>query len=275
MISPGSGLPVGRKRESNNATLPASTELSSLGLDIVDRVEASALESVPFDHVYLDGVFSRETYDRLLEHLPETGRYRELRHREAIRPDGRSARRKFYLFPEHIALLPPAQRAVWLEVSRVLRSPALQDAFKRKFRRALEGRFSRSIERLTFYPVPMLLRDFGGYRIGIHGDSVSKAITAQLYLPRDGSQAHLGTRFHEGRDGEAARRIKALAFRPATGYAFPVVYHGTWHSVAPTSDADGERNSLMLTYYVQNGVVDRLAERAKRLWVFFAYAVRR
>jgi hypothetical protein len=275
MISPGSGLPVGRKRGSNNATLPASTELSSLGLDIVDRVEASALESVPFDHVYLDGVFSRETYDRLLEHLPETGRYRELRHREAIRPDGRSARRKFYLFPEHIALLPPAQRAVWLEVSRVLRSPALQDAFKRKFRRALEGRFSRSIERLTFYPVPMLLRDFGGYRIGIHGDSVSKAITAQLYLPRDGSQAHLGTRFHEGRDGEAARRIKALAFRPATGYAFPVVYHATWHSVAPTSDADGERNSLMLTYYVQNGVVDRLAERVKRLWVFFAYAVRR
>jgi hypothetical protein len=255
--------------------LPASTGLSSLGLDIVDRVDASVLESVPFDHVCLDGVFSRETYDRLLEHLPETSRYRELRHREAMRPDGRSARRKFYLFPEHIALLPPAQGAVWLEVSRVLRSPALQDAFKRKFRRVLEGRFSRSIERLTFYPVAMLLRDLGGYRIGIHGDSVSKALTVQLYLPRDGSQAHLGTRFHEGRDGEAARRIKALAFRPATGYAFPVVYHATWHSVAPTSEADGERNSLMLTYYVQNGVVDRLAERAKRLSVFFAYAVRR
>ncbi|PYM76507.1 MAG: hypothetical protein DME03_08850, partial [Candidatus Rokuibacteriota bacterium] len=74
-----------------------SADLSALGLDIVDRVEASALESVPFDHVYLDGVFSRETYDRLLEHLPETERYRELRHRQAMRPDGRSARRKFYL----------------------------------------------------------------------------------------------------------------------------------------------------------------------------------
>ena len=233
-----------------------STHLSSLGLDIVGRVEASALDPSLFDHVYLDGVFSHETYTRLLDHLPETERYRELRHREAIRPDGRSARRKFYLFPEHIVLLPPAQRGVWLDVSRVLRSPALQDAFKRKFRRALEARFSRPIERLTFYPVPMLLRDLGGYRIGIHGDSVSKAITVQLYLPRNGSQAHLGTRFHEGRNGEAARRIKALAFRPATGYAFPVVYHATWHSVEPTSDADGERNSLMLTYYVQNGSFD-------------------
>jgi hypothetical protein len=255
--------------------LALSADLSSFGLDIVDRVEASALEPLPFDHVYLSGVFSHETYRRLLDHLPETGRYRELRHREALRPDGRSARRKFYLFPEHIACLPPAQRAVWLEVSRVLCSPALQDALKRKFRRALEARFSRPIERLTFYPVPMLLRDLSGYRIGIHGDSVSKAISVQLYLPRDESQAHLGTRFHEARDGEGARRIKTLAFRPATGYAFPVVYHASWHSVAPTSDADGERNSLMLTYYVQNGAFDRLAERAKRLWVFFAYAMRR
>ena len=31
----------------------------------------------------------------------------------------------------------------------------------------------------------------------------------------------------------------------------------------------------MLTYYVLNGAFDRLAERAKRLWVFFAYAMRR
>ena len=254
--------------------MPASADLSSLGLDVVERVEASALESVPFDHVYLDDIFSRETYDRLLDHLPETGRYRELRHREAIGPDGRSARRKFYLFPEHIALLPPAQRAIWLEVSRLLRSPALQDAFKRKFRRALEARFNRSIERLTFYPVPMLLRDLGGYRIGIHNDSMSKAITVQFYLPRDESQAHLGTRFHEGRHGEAAGRTKTLAFRPASAYAFPVLYHATWHSVAQTADADGERNSLMLTYYVQHGT-DWLVERAKRLWVFLAYATRR
>src|SRR5262247_3560291 len=240
------------------------------GGDIVRCVEATPLETRPFDHVYMEGVFPPGYYRELLARLPDIRRYRELRNRDAIQPDGRSARRKFYLYPEVIALLPAEQRAFWLELSRVLRSRALQEVFKRKFGAALERRFGRSIDRLWFYPVPMLLRDLGGYRIGIHGDSVSKAITVQFYLPADDSQARLGTLFHEGRDGEAARRIKALAFRPATGYAFPVVYHATWHSVAPTSDADGERNSLMLTYYVQNGVVDRLAERAKRLWVFFA-----
>ena len=79
------------------------------------------------------------------------------------------------------------------------------------------------MEELSFYPVPMLLRDFPGYRIGIHGDSLSKAITAQFYLPLDASQSRLGTILHEGREGEAAGHAKRLPFRPATGYAFPVM----------------------------------------------------
>lgn len=57
-------------------------------------------------------------YDRrLLDHLPKSRRYRELRHRDAIREDGHSARRKFYLYPEHLMLLPAARRAFWLERS--------------------------------------------------------------------------------------------------------------------------------------------------------------
>jgi len=246
-----------------------------LDLDLVARVVASPLQTAPFDHVYVEDVFPRAYYQRLLDHLPDTRRYRELTHHEAMQPDGRSARRKFYLFPEHVALLPPAQRAFWLPLSRALCAPALQRAFAVKFRAALERRFGRPAERLSFYPVPMLLRDLGGYRLGIHGDSLGKAITVQFYLPRDESQAHLGTTFHEGRDGEAAGRTRRLAFRPATGYAFPVVYHQSWHSVARTSPADGERNSLMLTYYVQDSPSRWLLHRLKRLWVLAAYATRR
>jgi hypothetical protein len=244
-------------------------------LDLSARVEGSALEAYPFPHIYLGQVFSPEHYARLLDNLPDTGSYRELTHRDAMRPDGRSARRKFYLLPEHIMLLPRGPRAFWGEVSRALRADALQDAFKRKFRVALERRFGRGIDRLSFYPVPMLIRDFPGYRIGIHGDSLSKAITAQFYLPADESQSHLGTVLHEGRDGAAAQRTTRLPFRPATGYAFPVVYHESWHSVAETKPGDGERNSIVLTYYVQEKPLDWLAERLKRWWLFIAYGFRR
>jgi len=250
----------------------ASTETD---IDLAARVEASALETTPFDHLYLQELFPPGYYARLLARLPATDRYRELRHRQAIQADGRSARRKFYLFPEHVMLLPAEQRAFWLELSRQLRSRALQEAFKRRFRAALEGRFGRSFDRLSFYPVPMLLRDFAGYRIGIHGDSMSKAITVQLYLPRDVSQAHVGTVLHEGRTGAGAARTKSLGFLPATGYAFPVVRHRSWHSVAPTSVADGERNSLMLSYYVQDSPLDWVVERLKRVWLFLVYGFRR
>src|SRR5262245_40699725 len=161
--------------------------------DLVGCVERSPIETAPFIHSYMERVFPAEYYQRLLEFLPATRRYHELRHRDAMQADGHSARRKFYLFPEHIRGFPAEQRSLWLDLSRVLRSRALQDAFKRKFRVALEQRFGRSIDRLSFYPVPILVRDFPGYRIGIHGDSLSKAITVQFYLPSDDSQAHLGT----------------------------------------------------------------------------------
>jgi hypothetical protein len=241
--------------------------------ELVARIERAVLETAPFDHVYLDQAFPATWYRTMLDHLPELRRYRELRHREAMRPDGHSARRKFYLFPEHIALLPSAQRRVWRVVSDALRSAAVQDAFKHKFRRALEERFERKVDALSFYAVPMLLRDVSGYRIGIHGDSVGKAITVQFYLPHDDRQAHLGTILHEDRVGAGAERTRALRFRPASAYAFPVVYHRSWHSVAFLSDADGERNSLMLTYLVQDrgrSAVNRL----KRAWTFLAYGIR-
>lgn len=247
----------------------------SSSLDLAERVEACPLDPAPFPHVYLERAFDAATYARLLANLPDLRHYRELSHKDAMQADGHSARRKFYLFPEYLLFLPAGQRAVWLEVSRALRSPRLQDVFKRKFRAALERRFGRSIDRLSFFPVPMLLRDFPGYRIGIHGDSVSKAINVQFYLPADESQAHLGTVLHEGRDGDAAQRTTRLAFRPATGYAFPVIYHESWHSVMRTGPGDGERNSLMLTYYVQDRPTDWVLERLKRWWLFLIYGFRR
>jgi hypothetical protein len=211
----------------------------------------------------------------LLEQLPATRRYRELRHHQAMRADGRSARRKFYLFPEHVVLLPREQRRFWLALARQLRSRELQDAFKQRFRGALERRFDKPVRALSFYPVPMLLRDLGGYRIGIHGDSMRKAITVQFYLPRDASQAHLGTLLHAGRNGEDAARVVPLQFLPATGYAFPVMRHESWHSVAQTSAADGARDSLMISYQVQDTPATWLMERLKRLWLFIAYGLRR
>ena len=82
-------------------------------VDLIARINASPPEQHPFLHLYLEDVFPPAYYRRLLDLLPETRRYRELTHRDAMQADGHSARRKLYLYREQVILLPARQRALW------------------------------------------------------------------------------------------------------------------------------------------------------------------
>jgi len=241
---------------------------------LAETVARAPLQSEPFEYIYMESAFAPRTYARVLALLPDKRHFHELRHKDAMRPDGSSTRLRMYLYPERLWFLPQAQRGFWLAVSRAMRSAPLQNAFKHKFRQPLEARFGRPIEHLSFYPIPILVCDLSGYRIGIHADALSKAITVQFYLPRDASQRHMGTVFHYGREGEAAARTKTMQFLPASGYAFAVVPRESWHSVRQTTDADGERYSLMLTYYVQDTAKTWMKRRYDRARCFFGVGPR-
>ena len=54
----------------------ASSATPDRDTDLVGRVESSALETTPFDHVYLEDLFPPEYYGRLLDHLRLTMRLR-------------------------------------------------------------------------------------------------------------------------------------------------------------------------------------------------------
>lgn len=55
-----------------------------------------------------------------------------------------------------------------------------------------------------------------------------------------------------------------MAFMPSTGYAFPVALTKSWHSAAQTTEADGEQVTMMVTYYVAEGVRGRLYRLLRR-----------
>jgi hypothetical protein len=232
-------------------------------------VERSEIRHQPFDHIYMEDVLDSATYQALLAAMPDRRFYHDLRHRDAMRKDGSSTRLRLYLYPELVRAFPCEQRRAWLPVAKALCSPRLEMAFKRKFRDALEQRFGKAAEKIRLYPIPILLRDQPGYRIGIHADVPSKAITVQFYLPSDDSQQHIGTIFHEGNEGEAAARTTQMAFMPSSGYAFPVTAAKSWHSAATTTGADGERVSMMVTYYVAEGPWRWLKLRLRRLGLRF------
>lgn len=231
---------------------------------LLSAVERSQLRKRPFDHIYFDGAFDPRVYDSLLAAMPDRRHYHELSHSDAMRADGSSTRLRMYLYPELLWRLPATQRRIWLPLARTLCSKRLENAFKAKFRSALEERFGKPAAHIRLYPIPILLRDEPGYRIGVHSDALSKAITVQFYLPADDSKRHLGTIFHEGESGEAAKRTTQMPFMPASGYAFPVSATKSWHSAATSAPADGERVSMMVTYYVADDVMSWLKYRWRR-----------
>ena len=246
------------------AVRTASAADESIEQQLVAAVEKAELQHDPFDHIYMRPVLSPETYDELLRGMPERRFYRELKHRDALRNDGTSTRLRMYLFPELVRKLPPAQKRAWMPVARALRSRTLELAFKRKFRAALEERFGKKVEKIGLFPIPILLRDQPGYRIGIHADKDTKAVTVQFYLPRDESQRGIGTIFHEAQDGAGADKTTQMQFLPSSGYAFPVSLTKSWHSAASTTEADGERVSMMVTYYIADNFAARLYWQARR-----------
>jgi hypothetical protein len=230
----------------------------SIEQQLIDAVDRAELRHSPFDHIAMEQVLDPATYETLLAALPDRSSFHYLKHHDAVQKDGTSTRLRMYLYPELLGRLTEPQRSVWMPVAHALCSPGLEQAFKRKFRKALEQRFGKPAETIRMTAIPILLRDQPGYRIGIHSDVARKAITVQFYLPRDESQRDLGTIFHESKDGEAADRTTQMPFLPASGYAFPVALTKSWHSAATASDADGERVSMMVTYYVAESPFRRL-----------------
>lgn len=243
---------------------PRPDQREAVEQQFVSAVDRAELRHQPFDHVYMEDVLDPASYHSLLAAMPDRRFYHDLMHRDAVQKDGSSTRLRMYLYPELLRGLPEHQRRAWMPTARALCSKQLELAFKRKFRGSLEQRFGKSAEKIGVYPVPILLRDQPGYRIGIHSDVKKKAITVQFYLPRDESQRHIGTLFHESNSGAGAEKTTRMPFLPASGYAFPVSLAKSWHSAATTGPNDGERVSMMVTYYVADSLSRRLYWLARR-----------
>jgi hypothetical protein len=243
---------------------------------IVTSVDAALASDAPFYHLVLDRVFPDDVYAAMLANMPEASDYRPMHGRSKGHDltDGTHTRVKIDLFPEYIRHLPPEKRAVWDMVGRALCSAAVRDGFIRRLGPALVRRFGKTYARTGMYPIPVLTRDIPGYLITPHTDTRWKGITVQLYLPRDRSTTHIGTIFHDkSAEGGCGAKAKQMTFAPNSGYAF-AVGTDTWHSADPVGTEVKTRDSILLTYFVDAGVLRVLRNRGKRLGNFVLSEVR-
>jgi len=128
----------------------------------------------------------------------------------------------------------------------------------------LKRRFGERFADVGMYPIPVLTRDTPGYRITPHTDTQWKGITVQLYLPADNKATHIGTIFHDRLPDGSLPKATQMRFARNSGYAF-AVGDNTWHSADPVGNEVATRDSILLTYFVDAGLLRFLRNRGKRV----------
>lgn len=253
-------------------------------VDLADFITAHAVEAIarasapaePFRHLRLATFFPPEVYDTMRRAMPDEAAYRPMsgRAREARRADGSPTRTKLHLLPEDVRRMPREQREIWSAVGRALCSSCVRDAFIERLAPGLEARFGARYRSVDSYPIPILTRDVRDYSIGIHPDTRHKAMTVQLYLPRDASISHVGTRFHRRLRGKQYETVCEVPFMPNSGYAFAVDAE-TYHSLERLGPEVETRDSILLTYFVDDTPWCKISNRAKRFGNLVAGEARR
>ncbi len=236
---------------------------------VAASVDAARASDAPFYHLVFDRVFPDDVYDAMLRAMPIASDYRPMHGRAKGHDltDGTHTRVKIDLFPEYIRHLPAEKRAVWNLVGRALCSNELKQAFVRKLAPGLQRRFGADFAKVGMYPIPILTRDIPGYLITPHTDTRWKGITVQFYLPRDNSTSHIGTIFHDRLADGSMPKHTQMTFSPNTGYAF-AVGDNTWHSADRIGPEVKTRDSILLTYFVDAGLLRILRNRGKRIGNF-------
>jgi hypothetical protein len=259
----------------NSTTYDRDRAVARLSDFIVQSVDASRAVAKPFFHLEFDHIFPGEIYAKILALMPQARDYRPMHGRSKGHDleDGTHTRVKIDLFPEYIRNLPAEKRALWGIIGRALCSEPVKQAFIRRLAPGLSKRFGPDFVKVGMYPIPILTRDIPGYLITPHTDTRWKGITVQFYLPADDANTDIGTIFHDVLPDGSKPKHSRMRFAPNTGYAF-AVGDDTWHSADAVHNRVKSRDSILLTYFVDQGALKVLRNRGKRLGNFLLNELR-
>jgi hypothetical protein len=240
----------------DRASKTAETTLPSAELFLTYKVANAPINSFPYPHCYVPEVFPADFYASIQAHLPEPAAMIPIE--EARGAKGYKERFVLELNPGRLGALPEAQKNFWSGLGTWMLSGRLQAIMLQKF-----GPFmQRDADAFEFYADAMLIQDITDYKIGPHCDAPGKVITMLFYLPRDNSQAHLGTSIYVPKDRDfrcltgvhhspdGFDRVATMPFLPNSLFTF-ARSDTSFHGVEPVGDPDCRRWLLLFTIYAR------------------------
>jgi hypothetical protein len=249
-------------KESQSAD-PLREEIRAQALaHMVNVVAGARVESRPFWHFIVEGIFPDHLYREMLASLPDPRLYEAFGY-EKHATAGASNRGRFVLTNANLDHLLGRQRSLWLGIRDALGCPQFKTAVFERIAPGLAYRFGVSQEAaaaVAGYPLPELFRETAGYEIKPHPDTRRKLVTMQIALPPDDSQRDIGTEFYRRsfsplamlRKPRGFEVVKQAPFLPNVAYVFAVINSlrlKSWHGRTMLGGSVGERNTILNIWY--------------------------
>jgi hypothetical protein len=235
-----------------------------------DAILGAERRGEPFEHVYVERLFSPWFYDALLAHFPNRETFRRQSRLDPAVFVGNHDRRLEIRFPDGLDWLTPAQRRFWVPFSDFLCGRDFAGILIERFAPYFRARFGAAIDEFDFVEhrmrgAFMLSRHDPDYYLGPHTDLAEKIVTCIFYMPETRGLDHLGTSLYAPldrtfvSDGNAHHdpaqfeRVSTLPFRPNSAFIFArsgTSFHGV-ERFTPEALAGSSRAGFQLSFYTR------------------------
>jgi len=219
-----------------------------LGYNIMN----APMRTYPYPHIYVPDVFPADFYAEMQRNMPHPDSMLPIEQARQVR----GYKERFVLdVGRSLEGLTPPQAGFWGGFASWLLAGRLKALMLAKFKPFVTYRFE-GVQGLAFRDEALLVEDRTNYALGPHTDAPAKVITVLFYLPKDESQAHLGTSLYVPKD-PARRcpggphydradfdRVATMPFKPNAMFAFVKSDH-TFHGVEKVLDPDVRRWLLL------------------------------
>lgn len=227
---------------------------------VLRRLMNAPVETRPFPHFHLTEIFPPDYYQALIHQLPPDAAYTPIREYGTVGADNSDARLILSLGKPGPAATPHLA-PIWQDLAGWLLGSRFSQAVMHAFRPYILARWGEALARKRLLKDARLVRDFTNYALPPHTDMREKVLAFLFYLPRDASQAHLGTAAYRPKDpafrcpgGPHHRRedftlVSTAPYLPNSLFGF-IRTDTAFHGVEPVRDADVRRDLLLYNLYL-------------------------